>query len=111
MKKSVFAISAILALSMSSCIGDSQPAKQEAEQPDKALEQKQDSIIEVAGIALDGAKNSVELLVGEDTLTFEYPDLDVDHRQIWAIGDSVKVRYYVTESGDSITDVINESVG
>lgn len=107
----VLAMSALLAVSMMSCVSESQSEKETTEQPSELLEQEQDSIKEVTGVAVDGAKNSVALLVGEDTVTFDYPDLDVDHRQIWVIGDSVTVRYYVTESGDSITDVINESAG
>ena len=111
MKKSVFAISAFLALAMTSCVGDSQPQAESDSQSSELLKQDQDSIKEVSGLAVDGAKNSVALLVGEDTVIFDYPDLDVDHRQAWVIGDSVKVRYYVTQDGDSITDVINESEG
>lgn len=107
----LLAISALLALSMMSCVSESQPEKEKTEQPSELMEQEQDSIKEVTGVAVDGAKNSVALLVGEDTVTFDYPDLDIDHRQIWVIGDSVKIRYYVTENGDSITDVINESAG
>ena len=111
MKKSVFALSAILAFAMMSCVADSQPPTESDSQASELLEQEQDSIKEVTGLAVDGAKNSVALLVGEDTVIFDFPDLDVEHRQAWVIGDSVKVRYYVTEDGDSITDVINESEG
>jgi hypothetical protein len=105
MKKLIIAFGALLALfSMMSCIGGSQDNNQPTEQPTDSIES---DTIEVSGLAIDGAKNSVALLVGTDTLIFDYPDLDADHRQGWVIGDSVTVRYYATESGDSVvTDVI-----
>ena len=61
---------------------------------------------EVTGIAVDGAMNSVYLKVGDDTVVFSYPDIDSDRRASWDVGDTVTVRYYVTENGDSVTDVI-----
>ncbi|MBQ9555674.1 MAG: hypothetical protein IJV05_05560, partial [Muribaculaceae bacterium] len=61
------------------------------------------------GVAIDGAMNSVYLKVGEDTIEFSYPDLESDHRSSWSINDTLTVRYYVTENGDSVTDVINDS--
>lgn len=108
MKKLIIAFGALFALSMMSCIGGSQDNGLPTEQPTDSIES---DTIEVSGLAIDGAKNSVALLVGTDTLIFDYPDLDVDHRQSWVIGDSVTVRYYATESGDSVvTDVIKNDI-
>ena len=109
MRKLVFIIGAFIAISMFSCIdGDKQA---------DSTKQEQDSIVPVdtmqevlvSGVAIDGAMNSISLLVGDDTVYFTYPDLDNDHRASWDINDSVTVRYYVTANGDSVTDVINNT--
>ena len=53
--------------------------------------------------------NSVYLKVGEDTIEFTYPDLDTENRASWEINDTLTVRYYATEGGDSVTQVINHA--
>ena len=108
MKKLVLLLAIFAALFVTSCVKETQQPPQ-----DNVLEETDtvqvDSAVLVTGIAIDGAMNSVFLKVGDDTVQFNYPDLDSDHRQSWEMGDSVTIRYYVTENGDSITDVINES--
>ena len=109
MKKLVLAISACMALSMFSCVDNDNKVDQKEEVPADTIQQPVDSIIEVTGVAVDGAMNSVYLKVGEDTIEFSYPDLDSDHRASWAINDTLTVRYYETVNGDSVTDVINHA--
>ena len=53
--------------------------------------------------------NSVYLKVGDDTVEFSYPDLDSEHRASWEINDTLTVHYFQTESGDSVTDIINHA--
>lgn len=106
MRKLIFAFGALVAISMFSCIDGNKPAEKEDDKDTTIV--AVDSAIVVTGVAIDGANNSISLLVGEDTLSFEYPDLDSDHRDSWYINDTVTVRYYVTQDGDSVTDVINE---
>ena len=72
---------------------------------DDAVEQA-DSAVLVTGVAIDGAMNSIFLKVGDDTLQYSYPDLDNEHRASWSINDTVTIKYYVTENGDSVTDVM-----
>ncbi len=107
MKNLVLAFAALFALSFVSCMGEGQTEKQELIETDSV--EVTDSAMLVSGIAVDGAMNSVYLLVGDDTVEFSYPDLESDHRASWEMGDSVTIRYYVTEGGDSVTDVINET--
>lgn len=107
MKKLIFAFGALIAISMFSCTGDNKPLNNE-DGPD-SIGPVLDSAKVVTGVAIDGANNSISLLVGEDTVSFEYPDLDRDHKDSWYINDTVTVRYYVTQEGDSVTDVINET--
>ena len=107
MKKLVIALGALFAVSFISCNGDKQQVAVEIEETDTI--EAVDSAILVSGIAVDGAMNSIYLMVGDDTIEFSYPDLDSDHRQSWEMGDSVSIRYYVTEGGDSVIDVINET--
>lgn len=108
MKKLVLVFGALFFMSLFSCVGESQ---QENEGNDSIVPQVQvvDTAIQVTGVAVDGAMNSVYLKVGEDTIEFTYPDLDSDHRQSWEINDTLTVRYFETENGDSVIDVINES--
>ena len=65
---------------------------------------------EITGVAIDGAMYSVYLKVGDDTIEFSYPDLDSEHRASWSINDTLTVRYYETEDGDSVTEVINGTI-
>ena len=76
---------------------------------DVPIEQVADTAIEVTGVAVDGAMNSVYLKVGDDTVEFSYPDLDSEHRASWEINDTLTVHYFQTESGDSVTDIINHA--
>ena len=107
MRKFVFAFGALFALSFVSCVGCSEAdtSEQDTIVPIDTTEQP----LEVKGVAIDGAMNSISLLVGDDTVYFSYPDLDNDHRASWDINDSVTIRYYATENGDSVTEVINEA--
>jgi hypothetical protein len=107
MKKLLLAFGALFAISFVSCTGDSQQKTQELDENDST--EVVDSALLVSGIAVDGAMNSVYLKVGDDTVEFSYPDLESDHRQSWEMGDSLTIRYYVTEGGDSVTDVINDT--
>lgn len=106
MRNLVFVFGLLLSLSLFSCIDG---GKQDNEQvPAEDTIVNADTAIEITGVAIDGAMNSISLLVGDDTVFFSYPDLDNDHRASWDINDSVTIRYYATENGDSVTDVINE---
>ena len=108
MKKLVFA-AGLLALSLTACVRDNQPSQDEQLEPAE-IEQLSDTLQEVTGVAIDGAMNSVYLKVGEDTIEFTYPDLDSEHRASWSINDTLTVRYFETENGDSVTEVINGTV-
>lgn len=100
MKKSVIALAIFSALAFTACVGEDNG------KPAEIIEPAEDSLKTVTGVAIDGAMNSVFIKVGEDTLGFNYPDLDNDHRDSWSIDDTVTVKYYETENGDSVTDVI-----
>jgi hypothetical protein len=106
MKELVLAFGALFALTFFSCTGEGQSENQEQETDTVEVV---DSAKVVSGIAVDGAMNSIYLMVGNDTIEFDYSDLESDHRSSWEMGDSVTIRYYVTEDGDSVTDVINET--
>ena len=108
MKKSIIALSAFVAILAISCTGQADNDNQ-SDQPIDSTELQQEEPLEVTGVAVDGAMNSVYLKVGEDTIEFSYPDLDSEHRASWAINDTLTVRYFETEEGDSVTAVINES--
>ena len=102
----LIAFVAIVATSITSCIGES---KQDVKQDALTDTIEQPEIQEVTGVAVDGAMNSVYLKIGDDTVEFSYPDLDGEHRASWAINDTLTVRYYETAYGDSVTDVINKT--
>ena len=104
MKKLVLVLAVFAALFVTSCVKDRQ-SQTDNEIVDEVIEQV-DSAQLVTGVAIDGAMNSIFLKVGDDTVQFSYPDLDNDHRASWSINDTVSIKYYVTESGDSVTDVI-----
>ena len=95
-----------VSISTISCTGEANQEEKQEVQPDTI---EQPVIQEVSGVAVDGAMNSVYLKVGDDTVEFSYPDLDGDHRDSWAINDSLTVRYYETADGDSVVDVINNT--
>ena len=107
MKKLVIAFALLFAVSFFSCIGES--SQQDNPETGNDTIQLVDTAVEVTGVAIDGAMNSVYLKVGDDTVEFTYPDLDSDHRASWEIDDTLTVRYYVTHDGDSVTDVINNT--
>lgn len=107
MKNLVFALGALFAISLFSCTESKQQDNNTPEVDSTVVEN--DTAQQVTGVAIDGATNSISLLVGKDTMSFEYPDLDSDHKDAWYINDTVTVRYYVTHDGDSVTDVINEA--
>ena len=102
MKKLVLILAIFAALFVTSCVKES---KQVSVMEDDAVEQA-DSAVLVTGVAIDGAMNSIFLKVGDDTLQYSYPDLDNEHRASWSINDTVTIKYYVTENGDSVTDVM-----
>ena len=108
MKKLVLASAILFALSFLSCTGELQQDKQETDN-DTVQTTIIDSAMQVTGVAIDGAMNSVYLKVGDDTVEFTYPDLDSEHKASWEIDDTITVRYYVTQNGDSVTDLINRS--
>ena len=109
MKKSILALSAFAAILAVSCTGQSDNNQQQDQLVDTIVQAQVEEALEVTGVAVDGAMNSVYLKVGEDTIEFSYPDLDSEHRASWAINDTLTVRYFETEEGDSVTAVINES--
>lgn len=107
MKKLLLALGALFAVMMFSCTGNTDQAEQQEDST--MIEAPADTAIEVTGVAIDGAMNSVYLKVGDDTVEFSYPDLESEHRASWAINDTLTVRYFETENGDSVTDVINHA--
>jgi hypothetical protein len=104
----IYVMGLLCALSFEACTADDNNQKKPVEPAE--IEEVADSLQEVTGIAVDGAMNSVYLKVGEDTIEFVYPDLDSEHRASWSINDTLTVRYYETENGDSVTDVILGSI-
>lgn len=55
----------------------------------------------VTGIAVDGAKRSVVLKQGADTVFYDLPPIDF----AWEIGDTLTLTIVTTSNGDSITAV------
>ena len=109
MKKLIFVFAIMCALPMfTSCIKDKPADDGQTDQ----LVSDTDTVVtqEVTGVAVDGAMNSVYLLVGNDTLEFSYPDLDSDDRDAWDINDTLTVKYVETQNGDSVIQVINEAL-
>ena len=107
MKKPVLTWIALFAIALMSCTGGMQQG--EGSEMVDTLAQEVDTAMQVTGVAIDGAMNSVYLKVGEDTIEFTYPDLDANHRDSWDINDTLTVEYFETENGDSVTNVINEN--
>ena len=109
MRYLVLIFGALLFVSLFSCVRESENVN-----PDDntdSIETEVDTALQVTGVAIDGAMNSVYLKVGDDTIEFNYPDLDSEFRASWEIDDTLTIRYFVTEDGDSVTEVINESAG
>ncbi len=109
MKKPVLTWIALFAIALTACIDSGQSDTQDTTTVDTTIEQSADTAMQVTGVAIDGAMNSVYLKVGDDTIEFAYPDLDASHRDSWDINDTLTVEYYPTENGDSVTSVINEN--
>ena len=110
MKKLILAFGLLFALSLTSCFSDENAQnKEQADTTKVELTANVPTDVEVTGVAVDGAMNSISLKVGEDTVDFSYPDLESENRDTWDINDTVTVRYVETESGDSVTSVINKS--
>ncbi|MBQ6079795.1 MAG: hypothetical protein IJK93_05885 [Muribaculaceae bacterium] len=104
MRYLIFLFGVMLSMSFFACTGSSDTGTVPEEDTITV-----DTAVQVTGVAIDGAMNSVYLKVGEDTVEFSYPDLDSDKRASWEINDTLTVRYYVTENGDSVAEVINET--
>lgn len=104
MKRVIYIFAFALMLTLSSCDG---MFSNNAEQQDSVAQQADSIEVETAekvirGIAIDGSRRNIYVAVGTDTLDFELSyDLGVDFS--WEIGDSVIVKYYPTEYGDSVT--------
>lgn len=111
MKYLVYIMGALLAIAMASCTpeGQQEHGDEAVVEDTAAVVEAVEAPVEVTGVAIDGAMNSVYLKVGNDTIEFTYPDLDSEHRASWAINDTLTVRYIQTPSGDSVTDVINHA--
>ena len=73
------------------------------------VKQEVDTAIQVTGVAVDGAMNSVSIKVGDDTIEFAYPELEASHRASWDINDTLTVQYFETENGDSVINITNEN--
>lgn len=110
MKKLIIAIAALFALGMVSCHGNTDGEQMTDSVPADTIQPVQDSVKQLTGVAVDGGMNSIVLEVGDQTYDFSYPDLEPEHRDSWEAGDTMTVRYYATENGDSVTAVIRGSV-
>ena len=109
MKKLIFAFAILCALPMiTSCVQENETENGENVQPE--MTEVEDTTLQVTGVAVDGAMNSVYLKVGEDTLEFSYPDLNSADRDAWDINDTLTIKYVETQSGDSVIKVINASL-
>lgn len=79
------------------------------EQQENDVEQTDSLVVdtgerEIRGIAIDGSRRNIYVAVQGDTMDFELsPDVDVDFS--WEIGDSVMVKYYTTQYGDSVSHI------
>jgi len=108
MKKTFAAFCTLFAIVMTSCIGDGTAQGNATGEDTLAVAPIEevtptDGEQQVTGVAIDGAMNSILLKVGDDTLSFAYPELDMQHRASWSIDDTVTVKYYETAQGDSVT--------
>ena len=98
----------MFAIALASCTGGVKEDSQ-GTAPVDTIRQETDTAKLVTGVAVGGAMNSVSLKVGDDTIEFTYPDLDVNNRDSWDINDTLTVQYVQTESGDSVTSISNSS--
>ncbi|MGM9803020.1 MAG: hypothetical protein ACI308_02470 [Muribaculaceae bacterium] len=70
--------------------------------PEASVDSEQTAI----GVAVDGAMNSITLLVSYgDTLSFSYPDLDPAKRASWRIGDTITIKY-VEVDGEALVNAV-----
>lgn len=62
--------------------------------------------LEISGIAIDGAMNSVTIAASTgDTLSFSYPDLEPEKRYTWTAGDSITVKFVITDDEPTVTQL------
>lgn len=105
MKRIVYISIAALALSIASCANDN--ADNAETQNDSIIdslmtEGDSDALHEVTGVVIDGARRNIDLQVGDDTLNFE---LESSEDVSWEIGDTLTIRYYKRETGDSVVGI------
>lgn len=108
MRNLVLVFGALFIASLFSCVSENGQDEKD-DNIDSTEVVTADTTLQVTGVAIDGAMNSVYLKVGDDTVEFSYPDLESQFRASWEIDDTLTVRYYVTENGDSVIEVINET--
>ena len=66
--------------------------------------------LEVSGIAIDGAMNSVIIVASTgDTLSFSYPDLAPEMRYSWTEGDSITIRFTLIDDEPVVTQLFSAS--
>ena len=101
MKRFTFTIMSLAMLMLASCdgiFGGSGEQTDTTSQPvDSTAINKE---VTVTGIAVDGSRRNIFMQVDDDTLDFELPP-ETDFS--WEIGDTITVKYFPTEYGDSIT--------
>ena len=112
MKKLLYISLAAVAMSLTACYGSNDNDSTQDEGVD-TIEAPADEVAEidstqpqeVTGIVVDGARRSIDVKVGDETLNFE---LESGDEVYYEIGDTVTVRYYMTRnSGDSVVEVID----
>ena len=73
MKKLILAFGLLFALSLTSCFSEENAQnKEQADTTKVELTADVPTDVEVTGVAVDGAMNSISLLVGDDTVFFSY---------------------------------------
>lgn len=105
MKKLIYITAALVALSFSACTGSADGTNDNVDTlaMDSIVNTVDSSALqEVRGVIVDGARRSIDLKVGEDTMNFE---LESSSDVEWEIGDSLTVRYYMTQQGDSVVEI------
>lgn len=107
MKRLVYISLALMSVAFMACEGTSTAG---GEENDTIEVDSTENIIdstamqEVRGVVVDGARRSIDLQVGEDTMNFE---LESSSDVSWEIGDSLTVRYYMTQQGDSVVEIVH----
>ena len=113
MKKLLLTLAVLPALAITSCTGcgTQQPGDgSDTVAADTVVKQaivvdKAPQAIEITGVAVDGAMNSIYIQVGNDTVEYSFPDLEQAKRASWTIGDTVTVVYVHTADGDSVIEL------